>query len=336
VLRRLFLIVSCLPILASLAACTVEYQPAGPASSEPHLADGSVIMADGAQLALRKTSAKGQVHAITIALHGINDYSRAWQEPMTYWAEEGITTYAYDQRGFGANARPGIWPTAETLGDDLIAIVRLVRQEHPDTPLFLVGESMGSAVIMSVLGSDAAPDVAGAVLGAPAVWARQTMSGTYQRVLSGMRNLMPGLVLTGSGLGRRPTDNIGELIRMGGDPLVIKGARVDAIAGLVDLMDAAYHAAPLIRTPLLVLYGERDQIVPRRAVELTVARFNNEPVIAVYPKGWHMLYRDLNSAILRNDVRHWILKGGRGLPSDANSRADVLNPQNQSTSANPS
>lgn len=311
-------------VLASVAACTAEYQPAGPQVAEPRLASNALTMPDGARLAMRVSPAAGRTHAVVIALHGINDYSRAWKEAMTYWADEGITVYAYDQRGFGANELPGIWPTADTLVDDLTVVIDLVRKAHPDKPLYLVGESMGSAVIMSALGRDDAPDVSGAVLGAPAVWARQTMSGTYQSVLAGMRSLFPGMVLRGSGLRRQATDNIAELIRMGQDPLVIKGARVDAIDGLVNLMDQAYRAAPRIRTPMLLLYGERDEIVPLHAVRQTVARFESDPVIAVYPNGWHMLYRDLNSPILHNDVRHWMLKGGRNLPSGADQNAEVL------------
>lgn len=281
-------------------------------------------MHDGVTLALRITPAAGRTRAVAIALHGINDYSRAWQDAMNYWSDEGIAIYAYDQRGFGANERPGIWPTAQTLADDLVTVTALVRRKHPDKPLYLIGESMGSAVIMSVLGRDNPPKVAGAILGAPAVWARVTMSGTYQKVLAGMRNMFPGMVLTGSGLRRQATDNIAELRRMGRDPLVVKGARVDAIAGLVNLMDAAYHAAPRIRAPLLLLYGERDEIVPIHAVRRTVGRFTADPLIAVYPRGWHMLYRDLNSPILHNDVRHWMLKGGRRLPSGAEMNADLL------------
>lgn len=321
--------------LASLAACTAEYQPAGPSTISPALQKDAMRMPDGVNLAMRVTPARGKTHAVAIALHGINDYSRAWQDAMGYWAEEGITVYAYDQRGFGANPRPGIWPTADTLVDDLETAVALVRKAHPELPLFLIGESMGSAVIMSALGREDPPQVDGAVLGAPAVWARQTMSGTYQRVLAGMRSMFPGLVLTGSGLGRQATDNIAELIRMGRDPLVVKGARVDAIAGLVNLMDQAYRAAPKIEAPLLLLYGERDEIVPLHAVRQTVDRFEIDPVIAVYPDGWHMLYRDLNSPVLHNDVRHWILKGGRALPSGANRNADVLTRPVKSAAADP-
>jgi len=323
-------------LAAILTGCTQEYQSAGPTVRKAAIEGDVFIMPDDQPLRVRITDAVGPPRAAVLALHGINDYGHAFQEAAARWANEGIVTYAYDQRGFGANARPGIWPGAETLVSDLGHAASLVRARHPDLPLYLVGESMGSAVIMASLGGDSPPAVDGAVLGAPAVWARPTMSGSYQRVLSGMRSMMPGLVLRGSGLGRQATDNIDVLIAMGRDPLVIKGARVDAIAGLVDLMDAAYHAAPNIRTPLLVLFGKRDEIVPRRAVALTVARMTNNPVIAVYEKGWHMLYRDLNSPILQNDVRHWIMKGGRDLPSGADDQRGYLLDETASAAGKPS
>lgn len=323
-------------LLAILTACTQEYQPAGPAVREAGIEGDAFVMPDDQRLKVRVTEALVPPRAAVLALHGINDYGHAFSEAAERWATEGIVTYAYDQRGFGANPRPGIWPGADTLVSDLRHAVGLVRQRHPDLPVYLVGESMGSAVIMAALGDDRAPEVNGAVLGAPAVWARPTMSGTYQRVLAGMRRMMPGLVLRGSGLGRQATDNIDVLVAMGRDPLVIKGARVDAIAGLVDLMDAAYHAAPKIRTPLLILFGKRDEIVPRRAVALTVARMTNDPVIAVYDKGWHLLYRDLNSPILQNDVRHWILNGGRDLPSGADDQRGYLLDETASAGAKPS
>ncbi|WP_417514316.1 lysophospholipase [Minwuia sp.] len=311
-------------LLVGLAACTQRYQPAGPAIQEAALEGDHFVMSDGYRLRLRQADAVGEVRTVVIALHGINDYAHAWREPAARWAKEGIRTYAYDQRGFGANADPGIWPTAETLVDDLADVISVVQARHPGKPVFLVGESMGGAVVMALLGRSGAPRVDGAVLSAPAVWSRETMNPTYQRVLSAFNAVLPGLVLRGNGLRRQPTDNIEMLRAMGRDPLVIKGARVDVIAGLVNLMDAAYAAVPRIETPVLVLYGEHDEIVPRHAVVKTLARFEIEPDLAVYPKGWHMLFRDLNGPIVQNDVRHWIMKGGPDLPSGAHERADFL------------
>jgi len=53
---------------------------------------------------------KSEVKAVILALHGFNDYANAFDGPGEIWAKEGIVTYAYDQRGFGAAPERGLWP----------------------------------------------------------------------------------------------------------------------------------------------------------------------------------------------------------------------------------
>src|SRR3546814_13687678 len=59
--------------------------------------------------------ADGPPAAIILALHGFNDYSRSFEAPAAYWADRGIATYAYDQRGFGQTPHRGLWPGAARL-----------------------------------------------------------------------------------------------------------------------------------------------------------------------------------------------------------------------------
>jgi alpha-beta hydrolase superfamily lysophospholipase len=51
----------------------------------------------------------------------------------------------------------------------------LVRARHPEAPLFLLGESMGAAVILLALQQPSFPRVDGIVLVAPAVWGWSAM-----------------------------------------------------------------------------------------------------------------------------------------------------------------
>ena len=124
---------------------------------------------------LRSWYPDGEASAVILALHGFNDYSKAFTEPAADWAEAGIITYAYDQRGFGAGPNPGLWAGSEVLTDDLTDAARAIKARHPELPLYLLGESMGGAVIMTALASDNPPPADGVVLAAPAVWARSTM-----------------------------------------------------------------------------------------------------------------------------------------------------------------
>ena len=61
----------------------------------PVLADDSFVARDGARLPLRRWEAQGNPRAVIVALHGMSDYSNAFDMPGRYWAKLGITTLAY-------------------------------------------------------------------------------------------------------------------------------------------------------------------------------------------------------------------------------------------------
>ena len=117
------------------------------------------------------------------------------------------------------------------------------------------------------------------------------------------------------GMGVRASDNDEALRQLGTDPLVIKGTRVDAIAGLVWLMDRAFAGVGQVPGPLLLLTGANDQIVPPAAVDAVRPQLTAEPCTAVhYPDGWHLLLRDLQRQIVWDDILAWI-EGDELLPS---------------------
>lgn len=303
----------------ALAACTPAQQPAGPATVEPMVDAESFRMADGYRLPYRRTG-PDDPSTVVVALHGYGDYRAAWDEPAERWARAGIATYAYDQRGFGATQQPGVWAGVPTLGADARQVTALVHARHPGVPVVLMGESMGAAVIMAMLADGAPGGVSGAVLSAPAVRGRASLGPVAQGVLDFFAGAAPGLRLSGGNVQVRPSDNEAMLRSMGRDPLVQKSARVDALAGLVDLMDAAYEAAPRIRLPVLLMYGARDGLVPCEAVGNVVARFGTPPRVALYRNGHHMLFRDLDGPVVQHDALVWAQRPGHPLPSGADGR----------------
>ena len=236
----------------------------------PHLQDDRMIAADGASLPLRHWLPTGQPQAIVLALHGFNDYSKAFAGVGPAWARGGIATFAYDQRGFGTAPGRGGWAGVPQLTGDVGIAVALLHQRYPGVPLFLLGESMGGAVaILSAAGrggSSPSP-VDGVILVAPAVWGRQTM-GFLERTGLWLAALMPALSVSADVLPvtRWPSDNMAMLREFNADPLVIKATRAEALTGLVDLMSAALNAAPWFTVPSLILYGAHDEVIPAAPV----------------------------------------------------------------------
>jgi alpha-beta hydrolase superfamily lysophospholipase len=290
----------------------------------PHFAGDGFIAADGVALPLRKwlPKAGGQVDAVVLALHGFNDYDNAFAWPGEAWAKDGIATYAYDQRGFGAAAGRGRWPGRSVLAADAASAARALRRLFPKVPLYLLGESMGGAVAVVAMTGESGtpiPDVDGVILVAPAVWGGAAMDFLPRAALWLAVRLVPELTLTGRGLHRMASDNIAMLRAYSRDPLVIKETRIDTIYGLVELMDAAATAAPKLRAPLLVMSGKEDQIVPPAATRRFVRALPTDErrSLAFYPHGYHMLLRDLDGPAVIADAAGWMLDPGAPLRSGA-------------------
>ncbi|CRI66482.1 Lysophospholipase [Thiocapsa sp. KS1] len=274
-------------------------------------------MDDGYRLPLRVWTGADQPQMVVLGLHGFNDYANAFAPLGRELASAGITTYAVDQRGFGAAALPGRWHGSERLVADLRNLVDLLRARHPDARLYVVGESMGGAVVLAATAQGPLP-VDGLILIAPAVWSRDTMPWYQRLALDGAVRTLPWLKLTGEGIRLSPSDHVEMLQAMGADPLVIKATRVDALWGITDLMDRAQAAAHYLQTPALLLYGEHDEIIPKNAFCRFLGKLpRSEPglTFALYEHGWHMLPRDRQGARVRADIAAWLEARDAPLPS---------------------
>ena len=311
-------------LAALVTACAPQLYPQGPRTAPPILADDHWRAADGVELPLRSWLPAGEVKAVVLALHGMNDYSNAFDGSGKALAAKGIATYAYDQRGFGAGLRAGFWSSTATMAEDARTAADLLHARYPTVPLYLLGESMGGAVAL-VAASEPLSSIRGVILSAPAVWGRSSMGLLQQAVLWLSYQVAPGWELTGRGLKIQPSDNIEMLRALGRDPLVIKATRVDAVHGMVDLMDAAQDAVERVQLPLLLLYGAKDQVIPADPTWAAIGRLpklGTSQRAAFYGNGWHMLLRDLQAQLVVDDIGAWIAEPGAALPSGADVQAD--------------
>jgi alpha-beta hydrolase superfamily lysophospholipase len=318
-----------LPALAAgflLGACAA---PPAPPESPIGSAQQVFMAADGARLPMRSFPAVQPAKAVLIALHGFNDHSGFIQEPAAYLAQVGIETMAYDQRGFGLAPDRGQWAGTQVLVDDFLAVVRDVRRRHPGVPVFVLGESMGAAVISVALAQRPDVDVAGAILVTPAIWSRDTMPW-YQRfgIWIGA-GLVPQMTVSSSAFAIPPSDNAEMQAEFLRDPLTIKQTRLYTLDGLADLMDQAMLSVPRVRTRALLLYGLRDVMIPRRPMIALFERWPQDSPdnfrFGLYPEGHHVLMRDLQRQVVWRDLESWMLRPEAVLPSGyERERREVL------------
>jgi alpha-beta hydrolase superfamily lysophospholipase len=251
-----------------------------------------------------------------LGVHGFNDYSKSFERLAQHLvAETQATVYAYDQRGFGANQKPGVWPGSQLLIEDLRHIAAQLRERYPDLPLTMIGESMGGAVLLIAASEKPGITADQLILKAPAVWGAQSMP-FYQRLsLYAMNLIAPEMSFTGRGLsslGIRPTDDPEVSRDLNRDPLVIKATRVSSLAGLTELMGRAQKLTNLPPQRTLLLYGLSDRIIPQQPVCDWLTNLNSAASVAlktdvvIYKEGWHMLTRQLSARETLEDIARWI------------------------------
>lgn len=257
---------------------------------------------------LSEWPAEGEPRAIILAVHGYGDYgSSTFGLAAQDWAQRGITTYAYDQRGFGRNPSNADWPGHSALVADLVTVAAEVKARHPALPLVLAGHSMGGGVVTAALG-EGQVQADRAVLLAPALWGGDALSPFLRAMAHTAHTLAPDKRWTGDGVvSIQASDNIDMLRALGKDPLYVRAPSSREFVGLIRLMDRAVTVADEVETPLMVVFGTKDEVIPEESVRAAFDRFSGPKRFEVVETGWHMLLRDLEAATVRDLVADFAL-----------------------------
>jgi acylglycerol lipase len=314
-------VIVCLALLA-LTACAPLIQKAGVPGlgfAGPRLESDAVISFDGARLAMNVWKAETpEPWAVIVGLHGMNDYARAFEAAAPYWAKQGITTYAYDQRGFGRSPERGIWPGETLTNEDLRTVTALVRARHPHAIIVVVGESMGSAIAVSAFASTRPPDADRLILMSPAVWgwSTQPLPQSISAWIAG-RTVRDWKIEPPRFVVKRihPTDNIAAWRALSRDPNMLFDTRMDAVYGIVDLMQTAWSKTGAIKVPTAYLYGQHDEVIPKKPSFQAAARLKPGDRTAYYPDSWHLMLIDRHAETVWRDAVAFIRDPNAPWPS---------------------
>jgi len=254
---------------------------------------------------------------VIVGVHGMNDYANAFHMAAPWWAENGIRTYAYDQRGFGRSPNRGLWPNEDAMREDLRTAVRTARERHPDAVLGVVGISMGGAVAMTTFGGADAPEIDRLILSGPGLRGWGAIPFYQSIALQISARVRPGwVVVPPKGIVKiEPSDNVEMLRRTWSDPLMQRDNRIDQVFGVVTLMENAHRAASNLPDKTLLLYGARDIVIPEKGVRRTTRHLPGHVRTAYYDKGYHMLMRDLQAENVWRDVLTFMQNPEEDLPS---------------------
>ncbi|NUT89342.1 alpha/beta hydrolase [Pseudomonas corrugata] len=273
--------------------------------------------------------------AVILLAHGMAEHSGRYQRLAQALCDEGYGVYAADLRGHGKTGEGALlghyadedgW--AKVVGD-LASLNHHIGQQHPDTPIVLLGHSMGSYIAQAYLLHHSA-SLHGAILSGSnfqpvALYRTARLIARFERWRQGAtgRSALIEWLSFGSfnqkfKPTRTPFDWLSrdpvEVDKYVHDPLC--GFRcsnqlwVDLLGGLQQISKASNLAQIDPDLPLLVIGGECDPVSDGKRLkdlaDALRAAGSQHLQLTIYPQARHELFNETNRDEVTADVLAWI------------------------------
>jgi alpha-beta hydrolase superfamily lysophospholipase len=278
---------------------------------------------DGERFSCSVWEPKGRCapRAVVVAMHGLSGAALDYEPLGRHLAAHGVVTFAPELRGQGndpVRKRRGDLASLDEWFADLRVFLDWVRQQHPATPLYCYGESMGAALLTRFFaGTGAAVPIAGLVLASPVVALPRRPAWWQQALFRFVLALAPRFRIDVRKLARSK--------KAGGEiHIVTRDARHRAwfetashkldrftirfFRCLVELIEGCGAAAGRIHVPVLVLYAARDLFIQPVRVEEFFSRLGSrDKALFLFPESYHLLLHDDDKALVLARIESWLL-----------------------------
>ena len=274
--------------------------------------------------------------AVIQIVHGITDHAERYDQVARYLNRKGYLVVAEDHMGHGKTASLGStkgyfdggWEAAV---EDVCQLMHQTREQYPDLPYILLGQSMGSFLVRTILCKYPDMGISGAVLCGTA-WMPDAVvkSGKAAAeavcLLRGERNPSPLLrKLMFGGYNRRVERRRTSHDWLTRDSVIVDAYVADpmcnfpASAGLVrDMLGGilynqnAEHLARMRKDlPVLFIAGGDDPVGNygqgvRASAEAFQSAGMEQVEVRIYPLGRHEMLNEINRAEVFRTVNIWI------------------------------
>lgn len=268
---------------------------------------GHFLGADKAQLFRQSWRPDdGEPAGVLVLVHGLGDHSGLYPFLVEHLVARGWAVHAYDQRGNGRSpGRRGHVDRWADFREDLDRFLAEVAAEEPGRPRFLLGNSLGGLVVLEyAVGRSAA--LAGVIAVAPAL----TLAGVPAPLLLAgriMSALWPSFTLeTGldlSGIARDP--GLAQLIVA--DPLFHRKASARLSTEIAGAMRRVLDGAAGFRSPLLLVHGGADRMVPPAGTRELARRLpDGIGEYREFPASYHALLADVDRDEPLELIERWM------------------------------
>lgn len=249
-----------------------------------------------------------EVNTLVVGIHGFVEHSGRYLHVGNEFASNNYTFCMHDLRGHGRSVERkedlGFINSFNDFIEDLNYYINHLKRELNPKNIVVFGHSMGGLIALYCTALRKVRIDAVITSGA----ATLLRTSTSQVILLKLMNLINPrarikLPLNPQYLSHRE-DVVNAYVN---DPLVIKNPTVRLVYELVRASKEFWRYVDRIETPILLLHGSEDKIVPpeasRKVFELVKCKIKN---IKIYDGLYHEILNEVNWRVVLRDIIKWL------------------------------
>lgn len=246
--------------------------------------------------------------ATLVFVHGLNEYSGRYQNPIQYFHSKGYTLYLYDHRGHGKS--DGVKSFAHEFSDfekDLDIFVKLVSEREMGKK-FLIAHSLGGQIALNYLGHFS-NKLSGFVTSSPnievgfRVWA-------IEKWIAGLIGKISPKISLPNNVSPRYISRDREVVKAYvNDPYVRKTITVNLAQEILKNQETIHDLAPKINLPALMLHAGADKICsPHGSKKFFENLASKDKDLKIYEGFYHEIFNEIGKEQVFRDMEDWLEK----------------------------
>lgn len=264
----------------------------------------------GSKLFVRSLKPLGKSRGVVLIVHGFNSHSGYYAWVADRLVHSGLSAYAVDLRGRGQSEGERFF--VERMDDyvrDVETLSAVAREREPGLPFFLLGHSAGG-VVACLYALEHQAQLAGLICES---FAFQVPAPDFAlAVLKGLSHVAPHahvLKLENRDFSRDP--NVVQA--MNEDQWIAHESQpTQTVAAMVRADERLEKEFPLIRLPVLILHGTRDNATrPSGSQRFHDRAGSTDKTLKLYEGHFHDLLNDIGREEVMADIVAWL---GERLP----------------------
>lgn len=246
--------------------------------------------------------------ALVVIVHGLGDHIGRYQGFVSRLTQKNFACALYDQRGHGrSEGRRGHIERFEEWVGDLASFVQFSQMCVPaDTPLFLVGASLGALVGVNYLLTHHIP-LAGMVSISAAIRPTVEIPEWKKKIARRLAKFFPSISISNGVDFGDLTGDEAQLTQLKADTLFHRRLSISAGMEIEKNLELVMAMPHRIHIPMLMLAGREDRICDPEGTRQFASRLSSQDKeCRIYPEMRHDLLHERGGDAVTDEIIKWI------------------------------